>query len=98
MTVYGLWCGGSSYSNGDPSKDMEVFNSITHAGRVLRHRETHNSGRYPLDTFYVHREREPVCMPAVHGSSMQLFADADGREPIMKLKIGPMGGLIKERK
>lgn len=94
--VFGLWHGGSSYSSGDPKRDMEAFNSIAHAARVLRHREIHNSGRYDIETFFVHREPESVRMPAVEGSSIELYPDADGGKPYLKLSIGPKGGLVRK--
>lgn len=95
MRIYGMWHGGAGYSYGDMPNDIEAFTSLTHAKDVLRERED-NSGRYELDTFYVHRDNSPVRMPAVEGSSMDLYGNASGGEPYARLTFGPRGGVKVE--
>lgn len=95
MTIYGLWYGGAGYAHGYAADDMEAFDSVEHARTVLAEREG-NGGWCRLDTFYVHRDREPVCMPTVEGSSMTLYPEPDGGEPYARLVFGPRGGVRVE--
>jgi hypothetical protein len=104
MTVFGLWHGGIGYSHSEIETDLERFGSIAEAEEAMRDRETNNSGAYTKDFKYVYRAPESVLLPAVEGSSMDLFVGGEWGDPIpeggaypdYRLTIGPRGGIVRE--
>ena len=83
MRYAALWYGGSSYANPDPERDLEYFDSLASAARVLQARDD-NDGHYT---------------PCVEASEMHLYKGGDYHEngPDLILRIGPRGGVQQER-
>jgi hypothetical protein len=90
MIVQALWFGGSSYSD---RGEVEQFRSITHAIETFRER-AETSGAYPLSTYYVNRENEPVTFPAVgRDCTMDVYTHPANTYPSFTLELGPRGGV-----
>lgn len=88
MKIYAMWHGGSSYAAPDNfrRRDVESFPSLQAAIVEFRHRA---SGR---DSYY----------PAVDESSEMMIYRADPYRdsdayPDLLLRVGPRGGVIRER-
>jgi hypothetical protein len=94
-TVYALWHGGSSYSQGELDQDLEVFDSITAAKAEFETR--YRSGRYNTFTYADGRSNRDDT-PAVDESASMFVYLADPRGdsdpyPDRLIEIGPRGGV-----
>lgn len=99
MTVYGLWNGGASYSEGEIPNDLEEFRSMMEAVRAFEDRYNSN-GSYMLDTYYVNRENKPVYFPTVsEDSTMKIYlydpreSDDGNPNPDRIISFGPRMGV-----
>jgi hypothetical protein len=86
MKVYGLWCGGSSYSAPEVERDTEEFDSIQEAKGTFQR-------RYDNDDY-------PATPCVSDESEMHLFfsdpREMDDPYPDRVLRFGPRGGVIMD--
>lgn len=93
--VYGVWHGGSNYSQGYREEDLERFDSIAAAKQALLDR-TNLGHWYPQEFAFVNKPAEHSLTPAAYeGPSIMLYATPDSEEPFRLLEVGPRGG-VKE--
>lgn len=73
MQVFGLWHGGHSYSGGDFTENLEMFNSVDDA--ITACQERMDYGHYRVQEFdYLNRDSDKCLTPCVDDSAtMQVF-------------------------
>lgn len=77
----GVWYGGSNYAAPDPDRDLEPFDSIRQAGRVLQARDGNDDGTTPCSE----RGEIHLYRRAYHDQG-----------PDVVLTLGPRGGIRRE--
>jgi hypothetical protein len=103
MKVYGLWYGGSGYSHGDLTTDLERFHSIAAACEALSDRYNSN-GHRKVEFDFANRDTEYVYCPCVEReSSIWLWTGANldldtgaifvPEYPDRIIEFGPRGGV-----
>jgi hypothetical protein len=102
MKVFGLWHGGASYVTGDPSKYVELFESIDHARQALRDRREEGHWRHCLFQYADGRVERNLCPSVDQTSEIRIYM-RDPRledtysEPDRIIRFGPRGGVILNR-
>lgn len=95
--IFVLWNGGTNYSPGDLSTDLEQFTSMAAAAEALRDRAD-NGHWCPQDFHYLDREPASNLTPNADADPSMTVWFYDPRDvtdpyPDREIKIGPRGGI-----